>query len=222
MVRPVALAAAVPGAPAVGIVVDRTFAQRAAYFTNDSLVAEQVWVAPGSLAGMRAKLAAAGVKIDGVATAADAEAVLMRQGPALASVLFLASAVAAALLAAGAAVLGLYQVGRRRSYEYAALVAGRVPRRSLRASVLIEQAVVLGFGVVAGVAAGIASAVLVLRSLPEFLAPPAAPSLLFVPPATQVLIPLAVTVVLLAVAVTVVTVMLIRSARPELLREAPP
>jgi hypothetical protein len=88
--------------------------------------------------------------------------------------------------------------------------------------VLIEQAVVLGFGVVAGVAAGIASAVLVLRSLPEFLAPPAAPSLLFVPPATQVLIPLAVTVVLLAVAVTVVTVMLIRSARPELLREAPP
>ena len=222
MVRPIALAAAVPGAPAVGIVVDRTFAQRVAYFTDDSLVAEQVWVAPGSLAGVRAKLAAAGVKIDGVATAADAEAVLMRQGPALASVLFLASAVAAALLAAGAAVLGLYQVGRRRSYEYAALVAGRVPRRSLRASVLIEQAVVLGFGVVTGVAAGIASAVLVLRSLPEFLAPPPAPSLLFVPPATQVLVPLAVTVVLLAAAVTVAAVTLIRSARPELLREAPP
>ena len=146
----------------------------------------------------------------------------MRQGPALASVLFLTAAAAAALLAAGAAVLGLYQAGRRRSYEYAALIAGRVPRRSLRASVFIEQSVVLGFGVLTGVAAGIGSAVLVLRNLPVFLTPPAAPSLLFVPSATQVLVPLVVTVVLLAVAVAVATVALIRSARPELLREAPP
>ena len=222
LVRPVALAAAVPGAPAVGVVVDRTYAQRKAFYADDSLVAEQVWVAPGSLASMRARLAAAGVKIDGVATAADAEAVLMRQGPALASVLFLAAAAAAALLAAGAAVLGLYQAGRRRSYEYAALIAGRVPRRSLRASVFIEQSVVLGFGVLTGVAAGIGSAVLVLRNLPVFLAPPAAPSLLFVPSATQVVVPLVVTVALLAVAVAVATVRLIRSARPELLREAPP
>jgi putative ABC transport system permease protein len=222
LVKPVALAAAVPCAPAVGVVVDRTFAQRKAFYADDSLVTEQVWVAPGSLASVRARLAAAGVKIDGVATAAGAEAVLMRQGPALASVLFLAAAAAAALLAAGAAVLGLYQAGRRRSYEYAALIAGRVPRRSLRASVFIEQSVVLGFGVLTGVAAGIGSAVLVLRNLPVFLAPPAAPSLLFVPSATQVVVPLVVTVVLLAVAVAVATVALIRSARPELLREAPP
>jgi putative ABC transport system permease protein len=222
LVRPVALAAAVPGAPAVGVVVDRTYAQRKAFNADASLAAEQVWVTPGSLASMRARLAAAGVKIDGVATAADAEAVLMRQGPALASVLFLAAAAAAALLAGGAAVLGLYQAGRRRSYEYAALIAGRVPRRSLRASVFIEQSVVLGFGVLTGVAAGIGSAVLVLRNLPVFLAPPAAPSLLFVPSATQVVVPLVVTVALLAVAVAVATVKLIRSARPELLREAPP
>jgi len=222
LVKPVALAAAVPGAPAVGVVVDRTFAQRTAFYADDSLVAEQVWVTPGSLASMRARLAAAGVTIDGVATAADAEALLMRQGPALASVLFLAAAAAAALLAGGAAVLGLYQAGRRRSYEYAALIAGRVPRRSLRASVFIEQSVVLGFGAVTGVAAGIGSAVLVLRNLPVFLAPPAAPSLLFVPSATQVVVPLVVTVALLAAAVAVATVRLIRSARPELLREAPP
>jgi hypothetical protein len=222
LVRPVALAAAVPGAPAVGVVVDRTYAQRKAFYADDSFVAEQVWVAPGSLASMRARLAAAGVTIDGVATAADAEAVLMRQGPALASVLFLAAAAAAALLAAGAAVLGLYQAGRRRSYEYAALIAGRVPRRSLRASVFIEQSVILGFGVLTGVAAGIGSAVLVLRNLPVFLTPPAAPSLLYVPSVTQVVVPLVVTVALLAVAVAVATVRLIRAARPELLREAPP
>jgi hypothetical protein len=35
-------------------------------------------------------------------------------------------------------------------------------------------------------------------------------------------VPLVITVVLLAVAVAVATVLLIRSARPELLREAPP
>ena len=117
----------------------------------------------------------------------------------------------------------LRQPGRpARSYEYAALIAGRVPRRSLRSSVFIEQAVVLGFGVVTGVAAGVGSAALVLRNLPEFLAPPTAPSLLFVPSATQILVPLVVIAVLLAVAVTVATVALIRSARPELLREAPP
>ena len=82
MVRPVALAAAVPGAPAVGHRRGPHATRNGlAYFTDDSLVAEQVWVAPGSLAGVRAKLAAAGVKIDGEATAADAEAVLMRQGP---------------------------------------------------------------------------------------------------------------------------------------------
>ncbi|MGH3174091.1 MAG: hypothetical protein ACRDPF_09550, partial [Streptosporangiaceae bacterium] len=222
LVKPVALAAAVPGAPAVGVVVDRTYAQRTAFYVDDSLVAEQVWVTPGSLASMRARLAAAGVKIHGVVTAADAEAVLMRQGPALASVLFLAAAAAAALLAGGAAVLGLYQAGRRRSYEYAALIAGRVPRRSLRASVFIEQSVVLGFGVATGVAAGIGSALLVLGNLPVFLVPPAAPSLLFVPSATQVVVPLVITVALLAVAVAVATVKLIRSAQPELLREAPP
>jgi len=88
--------------------------------------------------------------------------------------------------------------------------------------VFIEQAVVLGFGVVTGVAAGIGSAVLVLRTLPLFLTPPDAPALLYVPSPTQVLVPLVITVVLLAAAVTVATVTLIRSARPELLREAPP
>jgi hypothetical protein len=221
MVKPVALAAAVPGAPAAGIVVDRTYAQRAGYFTYDASVTEQVWVAPGSLAAIRAKLAAAGVTIDDVATTADAEALLMRQGPVLASVLFLAAAVAAALLAAGATLLGLYQAGRRRRYEYAALIAGHVSRRSLRSSVLIEQATVLGFGAVTGTAAGLASAALVLRNLPEFLVPPTAPPLLFDPPTTQILVPFLVTVVLLAAAAAVAAAALVRSAQPELLREVP-
>jgi hypothetical protein len=98
LVKPVALAAAVPGAPAVGIVVDRTFAQRKAFYADDSLVTEQVWVGPGSLASVRG-LAAARRKIDGVA---------MRRVPRRCSCgrVRLASAwraaAAAALLAAGA------------------------------------------------------------------------------------------------------------------------
>ena len=95
--------------------------------------------------------------------------------------LFLAAALAAALLAGGAAVLSLYQAGRRRRLEYAALLAGRVPRGSLRSSVLIEQAVVLGFGILTGVAAGVVSAALVLRNLPEFASPPASPPLVYSP-----------------------------------------
>jgi putative ABC transport system permease protein len=54
------------------------------------------------------------------------------------------------LLSAGAAILGLYTSARRRRYEYAALEASGVRRRTLRAAVLIELAVVL-LAVVAGV-----------------------------------------------------------------------
>ena len=218
-VSPVAVAATVPGAPANGVVVDRTYAQRAADYTQSGLTDEEVWTAPGALAAIRAGLTRAGVAIDSVATEAGARSTLMRQGPALASALFLAAAVAAALLAGGAAVLALYQAGRRRRHEYAALLAGRVSRRSLRASVLLEQAVVLGFGAVTGVAAGIVAALLVLRDIPEFSSPPTAPQLIFSPPAGPVLIPLLVTLAVLAAAAALAALAVIRSARPDLLRQ---
>jgi hypothetical protein len=217
--RPVALAAAVPGAPAIGVVVDRTYAQRAAFFTVSGLTDEEVWTAPGALPEVRAKLVAAGVTIDSVTTTAGIRTVLTRQGPALASVLFLAAALAAALLAGGAAVLALYQAGRRRRLEYAALLAGRVPRRSLRSSVLIEQAVVLGFGIVTGVAAGIASAALVLRNVPEFTTPPVSPPLVYRPPAFDVGVPLLACAVVLAIAAMLAALAVIRAARPDLLRQ---
>jgi hypothetical protein len=221
IVQPVAVAAAIPGAPNAGVVVDRDYALLAADYSYDYAVVQQVWVAPGALDPIRAKLLAAHVTIQSVTTAKDVAALLGRQGPALASPLFLAAAVAAALLAAGAAVLGLYQAGRRRRYEYAALAAGRVPRRALRSSLLIEQAVVLGFGAITGVAAGIASAALVLRNVPVFLSTPAAPPLLFGPPVAQVFIWFGLVAVLLAVPAALAAVALIRSSGPELLREGP-
>jgi putative ABC transport system permease protein len=219
-IAPVTLAAAVPGAPADGIVVDRTLALRAAYYQESGSVTEQVWTAPGALTSIRAKLAAAGVVISGVATIGQAETTLDRQGPALASVLFVAAAGSAALLAAGAAVLGLYQAGRRRRHEYAALIAGRVSRRSLRASVLIEQLVVLGFGTLTGIAAGLAAAATVLPHVPEFRSPPASPPLLYAPPPVPVGVPLLVAAAILGLAATVAALAVVASARPELLRQA--
>jgi hypothetical protein len=162
------------------------------------------------------------VTVDSVATIGQAQTMLDRQGPALASVLFVAAAGAAALLAAGAAVLALYQAGRRRRHEYAALIAGRVSRRSLQAAVLIEQLVVLGFGTLTGIAAGLAAAAAVLRDVPEFRSPPTSPPLLYSPPPGPVGLPLLVAAAILGAAATIAALAVVRSARPELLRQAQP
>jgi putative ABC transport system permease protein len=221
-VQPVALAAAVPGAPTHGIVVDRTLALRAAYLTIGGATTEQVWTAPGALPEIRARLAAAGVAITGVTTIGSVRAALQRQGPALASVLFLAIAGTAAVLATGAAVLGLYQAARRRRHEYAALLAGRVTHGSLRASVLIEQAVVIGFGALTGIAAGLGAAALVLRYVPEFSSGVLTPPLLYAPPPGPVGAALLAALLAIGAAVALAALAVVRAARPELLRQAQP
>src|SRR6266568_4812522 len=180
--RLVAAVKAVPGAPGFGVIVDRRYAELAAG-ENLTGVTHQVWLAAGALKPIEGRLKAAGVRIDSVHTSAAVTTALERQGPALASVLFLADAAAAAVLAAGAAVLGLYLSARRRRYEYAALEASGLRRRVLRRAVLIELAVVLGFGSVVGMLSGLAGAALVLRSVPEFMTVPAAPPLSYRPPA---------------------------------------
>jgi putative ABC transport system permease protein len=220
-VRAVAIAAAIPGAPANGVVVDRTYAERAAGGTP-AYASQQVWLAPGALARVRPALVAAGVRIIGVTSAAAARAQLIRQGPALATVLFLADAAAAAALAAGAAITGLYASGRRRRYEYAALLASRVPRRSIRASLLAEQAIVLGFGVVIGLAAGLAATLLAVRSVPEFISQPQAPPLDYLPPAADLAVLVGAAVVVLVLAAVTASMLLVRSVQPDLLREAEP
>jgi putative ABC transport system permease protein len=220
-VRAVALAGAVPGAPANGIVVDRTYAERAAGIAPGS-VSDQVWLAPGALASVRPRLIAAGVRISSTETAAAQQSLLIRRGPALATVLFLADAAAAALLAAGAAILSLYLSGRRRRYEYAALAASRVSRGTLRRAVLIEQAVVLGFGAVVGLASGFAATLLAIRSIPEFIAPPSSPPLSYTPVAGEFAALIGVALVLLIIAAVAASTALVRSVRPDLLREAQP
>ena len=217
--RVIGAASVVPGAPRAGEIVDRRYAELAAgeHFPDAS---QQVWLAAGAQASIEPRLKAAGLRVLSVRTAASVAAVFARQGPALASVLFLADAAAAALLAAGAAVLGLYLSARRRRYEYAALSASGVATRTLRRAVLTEMALVLGFGVIIGIGSGLLAAVLALRTVPEFLATPAAP-LSYVPAAVPLVLLLGVAVALLAAAAVTASVLLIRGVSLDQLRETP-
>jgi hypothetical protein len=218
--HPVFPAAAIPGAPSYGMIVDRGYAELAAD-QNLSQVVQQVWLAPGAQRIIEPRLIAAGIQVTSVTTTASATALLGRQGPGLASVLFLADAAAAALLASGAAILGLYLSARRRRYEYAALASSGVKRRTLRVAVLIELAAVLGFGTIVGIATGLAAAALALRSVPEFITLPAAPPLYYVPSPAPVAVLVGTAIGLLIITSVAASMTLIRGVRLEQLREAP-
>ena len=99
-----------------------------------------MWLAAGAQPRIEPRLKAAGLRVLTVRSAAAVAADYTQQGPALASVLFLADAAAAALLAAGAAhPAACTCAARRRRYEYAALSSTGVPRRTLRRAVLTEM-----------------------------------------------------------------------------------
>jgi hypothetical protein len=129
----------------------------------------EVWLAPSAPQDMPARLAKQGVIVTRVVHAAKYRAVLDHTGPAFADGLFLVAAAAAALLAVGATVLGGVTTARRRAYELAALQAAGVPLRVLRRATAVEQAVLLGIGLVVGVGAGLGGSVLALPSTPFFV-----------------------------------------------------
>jgi hypothetical protein len=211
---------AVPGAPANGIIVDRRYAELAAGF--DLLSAgHQVWLGAGALPVIRPKLLASGVRILSVRSISGVVAELNRQGPALATALYLADAAAAALLAAGTAILGVYVSAHRRRYEYAALAASGTSLRTLRTALRIELAFVLGFGVLVGTATGLVAARFVLSSVPEFTSVPAEPPLSYVPALGPLAGLLVAAVALPLIAAAVSSTTLIRGVKPELLRETP-
>ena len=216
--RVISAAAVVPGAPGNGVIVDRRYAELAAG-ENFPDASHQVWLAAGAQRVIEPRLKAAGVHVLSARSTASVAALFARQGPALASVLFLADAAAAALLAAGAAVLALYISARRRRYEYAALSASGVTHPTLRRSVLAELSLVLGFGAVTGTATGLVAAVIALRSVPEFLTAPPAPVLSYVPSPVALGLLLGAAAALLAIAAVTASVMLIRGVSLDQLRE---
>jgi putative ABC transport system permease protein len=216
-------AVAVPGAPGNGEIVDRQYAELAAGGVGEAAntTVQQVWLAGGAQDAIEARLKAAGVSIASTSTTAEQAATYSRQGPALSSLLFLADAAAATLLAAGAAILDLYLSARRRRYEYAALSASGVPFRTLRRAVRTELALLLGFGIVFGVIVGAIAAVVTLRSVPEFIITPPAGLLSYVPPVVPLLAMVIALVVILTAAAGVASSTLIRGVSLDQLRETP-
>jgi len=212
-------AANVPGAPASGVVADLTYAERAAA-GNVAPATAQVWVR-GSTDDVFRGLRSAGVPILGSQSSADLDDELGRQGPGLASVLFLADAAAAAILAALAAVLSLSVAARRRRYEYAALAATGAPSQSLFAALAIEQLAVVGFAMVTGVAAGLLSTGLAAHSVPGFVTEPADALLRYRPDLLFLGVTLGAGFLLVLSAAALAAAALLRTVSPEQLREAP-
>ena len=210
----------VPSAPNGAILIDQNYAEVAA--ANDlSLDIQQVWLAKGAAPTVLPRLTAEGVAITATQTQSAEMATLNRQGPGLARILFLAEAAAAALLAAGGAVLGLYLLARRRRFELAALVASGVRRRTLLASVAAEQLIVVAFGIIVGIATGLAATAAALGDIPEFQNSPGAARLISFPPIAPLVVILAVSVVVVVGAALWGSISLVRSVKLDQLREAP-
>jgi hypothetical protein len=169
----------VPGASEPAVLVDLDFAELQA-LDDTSAATLEVWVRhdPGPIA---AALHRAGIPIIATASTSALAQQYARQGPGLASVVFVADAAVAAILAALAAIFGLAVAAGRRRYEYAALLTSGVPRRQLLRALAIEQLAVVGFGVIVGVATGAVATALVARDVPEFIVRPPAIALHYSP-----------------------------------------
>jgi ABC-type antimicrobial peptide transport system permease subunit len=199
--------------------VDLDFATRAA-FGNTAPATAEVWI-DGDAERIRQGVLDAGVAVIGSATSAGLDDQISRQGPGLASVLFLADAAAAAVLAALAAVLSLSAAARRRKYEYAALGATGASQRTLFTALALEQVVVVTFGAFVGIAAGLISIAIAGTSVPEFVVPPAEQLLRHSPPVLLLVGVLGTACIALLGAAVAAAAMLLRSVSPEQLREAP-
>jgi putative ABC transport system permease protein len=218
-VSTIGTAPGIPGASANGVVVSLRYAVRAA--TNDSAPATpQVWVR-GDVSRIRHALVAAHIPVISATSSSQLASELRRQGPGLASVLFLADAAAAAVLAALAAILSLSAAARRRRYEYAALAAAGASRRTLYSALAIEQVVVIGFGAIAGIAAGLVANVIAGRSVPAFVHAPVSTLLSYFPSPLIMGLVLGCGFVILIAVAAVAAATLLRSVTPDQLREAP-
>ena len=152
-----------------GVMVDYGAALREMISRPGGTSRFEVWLSASAPSDMQARLAKQGVRVTGVVHAGMFRRTLDHTGPAFADELFLVAAITAVLLAVGAALLAGITTARRRAYEVAALEAAGVPGRALHRSLTVEQALLLGLGVIVGVGAGLAGSVLALPSTPFFV-----------------------------------------------------
>ncbi len=209
--------------PAIGngMLVDLAYADRAAPVGDalDTPLRYQVWAVPGAPAGLRDRLAAAGVTVTGTDTLAARDDRSARQGPALALRLYLIAAVLALLMAAGTVLVTEYLSAQPVAHELAALRTAGVSPGLLRRAGLREYALLLGAALLSGVLAGGVSAALALPHLPQIADPAGGPAPLWWPdpwwPGGAVLA----SAVLLGLVAAVVVAAGLRRSGPRRLRE---
>lgn len=213
--------AAVPGAPADGVIVDLRYAELAAVH-GVPLTSDQVWVAPGAAPRIERRLRAEGVPVVATANAARQATLFDQEGPGLASGLFLAYAGVAAVLAGLLAIQMLVTGVTHRRRELVALTVVGASRKALLRSLVLEQATVVLFGLLLGLVAGLVAAWLTLREVPEFVQAPAAVPLSYHPPVLLLLLVLTSTAVILTGLLWVSSAVLVRSMNTEQSGKAAP
>ncbi len=158
---------ALPRLGEYGFLLDLPLAMRAAQGAFFS-TSEQVWLAPHTPSRVIRSLRRSGLKILSVQTPAPLLKRFNQGGLAFGYLFFLFAAAAAALMAAGSGVATVLMSARGRGFELAVLRAVGVPRRTLLASLLAEQSLVVLPGIALGLGAGILGAVMALSSVPQF------------------------------------------------------
>ena len=150
-----------------GSVVDLAYAARGRG-TLDIIAQQEVWLTKGSHPAVVKALKDQGLQILSADSTRTHRNLLTRQGPALISLLAVATAAAAVLLAAATTICLVHLGARRRSYELASLrLLGLSPSR-LRRACSLELLLAVLIGVVLGLAAGTISARLALPSMPLY------------------------------------------------------
>jgi predicted lysophospholipase L1 biosynthesis ABC-type transport system permease subunit len=152
-----------------GTMVDFGAALAAMAGPASSTTRYQVWLSPAAPPDMAARLARQHVDVQRTLHSSRYRAALDHSGPAFADWLFLASALAAIVLAIGATALARAVSVRRRGYELAALEAVGVPPRTLRRATAAEQGSVFAIGLLVGLGAGLVGSRLALPSTPIFV-----------------------------------------------------
>ena len=166
-VRVAATSATLPRVGNYGSVVDLADAARGRS-PLDITALQEVWLSDGSHPAVLTALQDQGLQILSQDSIRTHRNLLTRQGPALISLLAVATAAAAVLLAAATTVCLVHLGARRRSYELASLrLLGLSPSR-LRRACSLELLLAVLIGVVLGVAAGTVAARLALPSMPLY------------------------------------------------------
>ncbi|MEU8249431.1 FtsX-like permease family protein [Nonomuraea sp. NPDC048916] len=218
--KQVAAAAAAPGLDAHGVLVDLEEADRIAYGVHPKATYE-VWTTATDTTALERALREQGITVVSARHMDDLVASYAGEGPGLALMLLLVSALAAAVLALGRTVLALHTAARRRGYELAALEASGARVAALRSSLLLEQVLTMAVGTLAGLAAGLLAARVALSRVPQFAQPPVTPPLPHevAPEPVALVIGAALLASLLAAAV--VSELLLRGIKVERLRDQP-